>query len=165
MLLIWIIYLQVYPEHKTISGGRAELPCNVTLPTAEDAITLILWYRGNTSRTPIYTLDARVEQLPNATHFKGEMLAGNRASFDVSVRPALLKIDPVLEDDGMEYRCRVDFRWGRTMNTHVFLNVIGGSFVSCLLLVLTDQSSKSLLTLQIFQLKPGWKWVAINIFK
>ena len=120
------IYL-VYPEYKIISGSRAELPCNVTLPSEKDAITLVLWYRGNTSRTPIYSLDARVVKLENATHFKGDAFTANRVCFDMSVRPALLKIDPVLEEDGMEYRCRVDFRWGRTMNTHVFLKVIGRS--------------------------------------
>src|SRR5437868_2185549 len=98
-----------------MAGSRAELGCNVTLPSSDDAITLILWYRGNTSRTPIYSVDAREELLENATHFRGDVFAGNRASFDLNVRPALLIIDPVLEDDGMEYRCRVDFRWARTM--------------------------------------------------
>jgi hypothetical protein len=87
----------VFPEYKTISGSRAELPCNVTMPSSDDAITLILWYRGNASRTPIYSVDAREELLSNATHFRGDIFAGNRASFDLSVRPALLKIDPVLE--------------------------------------------------------------------
>jgi hypothetical protein len=42
-------------------------------------------------------VDAREELLSNATHFKGDIFAGNRASFDLNVRPALLKIDPVLE--------------------------------------------------------------------
>ncbi|CAG2168926.1 unnamed protein product, partial [Oppiella nova] len=114
-----------YPDYKTVSGGRAELPCNVTPVSVDDSVTLILWYRGNGSRTPIYTVDARGDASNNGTHFVGDVFSdGRRATFNVSARPALLTIDPVTEGDGMEYRCRVDFRWGRTMNSHVFLNVI-----------------------------------------
>ena len=127
-LVIFFILL-VYSDLKTVVGGRAELPCNITLPRADDAITLILWYRGNNSRHPIYTVDSRTEHVMNGTHFRSDIFSPNRATLDVGVRPALLKIDPVLEDDGMEYRCRVDFRWGRTMNSHVFLNVIGNGIV------------------------------------
>ncbi|XP_054154374.1 nephrin-like [Oppia nitens] len=108
----------VYPEYKSLVGGKAELPCNVTLPTPEDAITLILWYRGD-NRTPIYTVDARDNPgLNNARHFASADV------FQLNTRPALLKIDPVREDDDHEYRCRVDFRWGRTMSTFVRLSVI-----------------------------------------
>jgi len=97
----------------------------VTLPSSDDAITLILWYRGE-NRTPIYTVDARDKPLASAKHFPNpDVFTSNRATFDLTTRPALLKIDPVKEDDAEEYRCRVDFRWGRTMSTYVKLNVIG----------------------------------------
>ncbi|CAG2113552.1 unnamed protein product, partial [Medioppia subpectinata] len=48
----------------------------------------------------------------------------NRATLNITVRPAILTIDPVRAEDEGEYRCRVDFRWGRTMNTVVSLIVI-----------------------------------------
>jgi hypothetical protein len=115
----------VYPEYKSILNGRAELPCNVTLPSLDDSITLILWYRGE-NRTPIYSVDARDKPLAMAKHFPSpDVFAANRATFDLMTRPALLKIDPVREDDDEKYQCRVDFRWGRTMSTYVKLNLIG----------------------------------------
>ena len=97
----------------------------MTLPAPDDAITLILWYRGE-NRTPIYTVDARDNSLAQGKHFaSADVFAVNRAFFDLNKRPALLKIDPVKHDDDYEYRCRVDFRWGRTMSTFIRLNVIG----------------------------------------
>lgn len=60
-----------------------------------------------------------------AKHFSTDIYLKGRASFDLSVHPAILTIDPVKEEDDMEYRCRVDYRWGRTANTHVKLDVVG----------------------------------------
>ena len=109
-----------------MSGGRAELACNVSLPSADDAITLILWYRADTSGVPIYTVDARTGPLEQAKHTPMlSVFANSRAQFDLSVRPAVLRIEPVFDNDGMEYRCRVDYRWGRTMSTYITLIVIG----------------------------------------
>ncbi|CAG2177291.1 unnamed protein product [Oppiella nova] len=109
-----------------MSGGRAELACNVSLQSADDAITLILWYRADTSGVPIYTVDARHGPLEQAVHTPMSSVFGaGRALFDLSVRPAILRLEPVLDDDGMEYRCRVDYRWGRTMSTFITLIVIG----------------------------------------
>ena len=106
-------------------GGRAELPCNVTPASPEDTITLILWYRGD-NRTPIYSVDARDSPMPSAKHLANtELFGANRAFFDTSRRPALLKIDPIRQEDDHEYRCRVDFRYSRTMSSFVRLYVIG----------------------------------------
>ena len=105
------------------------MPCNITRPSQDDNVTLVLWYRDDTNGIPIYSVDTRSANgsldKDKAKHFVGEVFAGNRANFDVSVQPALLRIDPVLDDDGMEYRCRVDFKWGRTMISYITLNVIG----------------------------------------
>ena len=38
-----------------VVGGKASLPCNITAPTADDAVSLILWYKED-STTPIYRL-------------------------------------------------------------------------------------------------------------
>ena len=107
-------------------GGRAELPCNLTLPSPDDAIQLIFWYRGNNSRVPIYSVDSRVTALANATHFPSDIFNPKRAIFDLNAKPsALLFIEPIVESDHGEYRCRVDFRWGRTINSFVSLHIIG----------------------------------------
>lgn len=36
-----------------VVGGKASLPCNITPPTPDDAVSLILWYKEE-STTPIY---------------------------------------------------------------------------------------------------------------
>ncbi|XP_054154397.1 hemicentin-1-like [Oppia nitens] len=121
----------VYPEVRTVNGSRAELSCNTTPAMKDDQITLILWYRGNSSRTPIYTVDNRDPGGgggggDGSRHFSSDIFAGNRATFNVSAgKPvAMLTISPVVDTDTMDYRCRVDYRWGRTMTSHVYLNVI-----------------------------------------
>ena len=52
-----------------------------------------------------------------------ESIAG-RAYFNVHGRPAHLSIDPVAASDEGDYRCRVDFRKARTVNTVISLKVI-----------------------------------------
>ena len=129
MLKLMLLLSIAFPDYKTFSGGKAELPCNITRPSQDDNVTLVLWYRDDTNGIPIYSVDARFANgsldKDKAKHFVGEVFTGNRANFDVSVQPALLRIDPVLDDDGMEYRCRVDFKWGRTIISYITLNVIG----------------------------------------
>ncbi|KAJ6224210.1 hypothetical protein RDWZM_002755 [Blomia tropicalis] len=118
-------YISVFSEVKSVIGGHAELPCNLTLPSPDDAIQLIFWYRGNTSRVPIYTVDSRTSSLSNATHFPSDIFMPKRAQFDLQLLPvAKLMIEPVLETDHGDYRCRVDFRWGRTINSYVSLHII-----------------------------------------
>ncbi|CAG2165936.1 unnamed protein product [Oppiella nova] len=93
------------------------------MPSKDDSITLILWYRGDTTGGPIYSVDARQMPTKQGQHFLSDDLT-NRATLNISIRPAILTIDPVRAEDEGEYRCRVDFRWGRTMNTVVGLIVI-----------------------------------------
>lgn len=107
------------------------LPCNLSPPSADDIISLVLWYRLDLPN-PIYTLDARgpcgpavADCFTSAKHFSSKVL-GSRAVFNVSRRAlAHLRLDPVEEDDAGEYRCRVDFKRGRTLSQLVKLNVIG----------------------------------------
>lgn len=120
--------LAAYGEMSTVLDGRVELPCNLTLPSPDDAIHLVFWYKGNSSRVPIYTLDARASPtLWNATHFPSDSFSPNRAIFILDpFKPlGLLRIEPVREEDHSDYRCRVDFRWGRTISSLVSLHVVG----------------------------------------
>ncbi|CAL1280148.1 unnamed protein product [Larinioides sclopetarius] len=113
-----------YPEIQAVIGSTVSLPCNLSPPSNDDIISLVLWYRLDLPN-PIYTLDARsAPSADMAKHFSSKVL-GSRAYFNVSRRSlAHLKIDPVDEDDAGEYRCRVDFKRGRTMSRLVKLNVI-----------------------------------------
>lgn len=47
-----------------------------------------------------------------------------RASFSYSSKPAQLQLEQIRLDDEGEYRCRVDFRRGRTVNTIISLRVV-----------------------------------------
>lgn len=52
-------------------------------------------------------------------------LSTGRAYFNTHSRPAYLQIEPVEAKDAGDYRCRVDFKKGRTVNTVIALKVIG----------------------------------------
>ncbi|GFR08248.1 ig-like domain-containing protein [Trichonephila clavata] len=110
-----------------VIGTTVSLPCNLSPPSPDDSFSLVLWYRLDLPN-PIYTLDARSATAPgDATHFANKVLGG-RARFNLSPqRPsaASLTLENVQKDDAGEYRCRVDFRRGRTLSWLVKLNVIG----------------------------------------
>ncbi|XP_022251279.1 hemicentin-1-like [Limulus polyphemus] len=110
------------PVIHVIVGGRAQLPCNITPPTIEDSVSLILWYRSDIN-APLFTVDCRSGSLDKAKHFSSDFL-GQRAHFDLRTRPALLTIEPVKAEDLGEYRCRVDYRWARTLNNNAILYVV-----------------------------------------
>ncbi|KAL3258691.1 hypothetical protein MRX96_046383 [Rhipicephalus microplus] len=107
------------PQLYAAVGGKVSLPCNTSIPAGGDGVSLILWYHGDYG-IPIYSLDARDQPLGKARHFPGQDL-GTRAYLDVSLKPPALNIDPVLESDAGEYRCRVDYSRQRTQHRNVNL--------------------------------------------
>lgn len=104
------------------------LPCNTSSDDKDDNVVLILWYK-NDNVTPIYTIDARSISLNKAHHSMDENLK-SRAYFQTSNPVSFLRINPVQENDQGEYRCRVDFKRGRTLNRIVQLSIIG-KVLSC----------------------------------
>ncbi|KAG8191276.1 hypothetical protein JTE90_003287 [Oedothorax gibbosus] len=113
---------QQLPEYHAVTGGRADLPCNITQHSTEDKVSLVLWYKED-ARAPIYSVDARNSPLEKAKHFPGATL-GSRAYFETFTKPTILKIEPIQEKDAGIYRCRVDYRWARTFTHSMVLNVI-----------------------------------------
>ncbi|XP_055935207.1 irregular chiasm C-roughest protein-like isoform X1 [Argiope bruennichi] len=113
---------QQLPEYHAVTGGRAELPCNITQHSSEDKVSLVLWYKED-ARAPIYSVDARNSPLEKAKHFPGASL-GSRAYFETFTKPTILRIEPIQEKDAGIYRCRVDYRWARTFTHSMMLNVI-----------------------------------------
>ncbi|XP_076325083.1 uncharacterized protein LOC143233081 [Tachypleus tridentatus] len=105
-----------------IIDGSIALPCDVTFPDENDAISLVLWFRG-VSGVPIYSLDARNGSIYKASHFSDDVL-GERVYFDLTSKPPLLKITPVNKEDEGVYECRVDYRRARTEKWRGHLRVI-----------------------------------------
>ncbi|XP_017477893.1 PREDICTED: nephrin-like [Rhagoletis zephyria] len=106
-------------------GGTIHLPCNITAPSFDDGVSLVLWYRDDIA-SPIYTVDARSSaSLESAQHFLHRDIFEKRASFNLSYPLSFLRIKPVKSSDGGDYRCRVDFRRARTVNRILKLTVIG----------------------------------------
>lgn len=109
--------------YTAVVRGKVALPCDISPPSVDDSVVLILWYKGE-DPAPIYTLDARRGTVDQARQSSSPHL-DNRAYFNMVNRPAFLQLDPVQEEDAGEYRCRVDFRKARTVNTVITLKVIG----------------------------------------
>ncbi|GFY70911.1 ig-like domain-containing protein [Trichonephila inaurata madagascariensis] len=112
--------------YTAVVRGKVALPCDISPPSADDSVVLILWYKGE-DPAPIYTLDARRGTVEQARQSASTHLE-NRAYFNMINRPAFLQLDPVQEEDAGEYRCRVDFRKARTVNTVITLKVIDAIF-------------------------------------
>lgn len=107
--------------------GKVALPCNIEPPAAGDEVVLVLWYKDD-SPAPVFTLDARRGDLERARHIdrtaQSDQLA-SRAYFNMANKPAFLQLDPVQEGDAGEFRCRVDFKRSRSINTVISLRVVG----------------------------------------
>ncbi|RWS10235.1 nephrin-like protein, partial [Dinothrombium tinctorium] len=110
-------------NYTALKGGKIEIPCNASV-SANDSVTLILWYKSeNATGPPIYSVDLRNRTFSTAVHTISERYK-KRLLFDMSNEPSLLRIDPVFEEDIGEYLCRVDFRHERTRGYVTFLNVV-----------------------------------------
>ncbi|XP_022249626.1 nephrin-like isoform X1 [Limulus polyphemus] len=129
VLSLFLVFVKGSDDSEVISANLTAvedrsvvLPCNVSFPAENDAISLVLWFRGD-SGVPIYSLDARNGSIYKAFHFSDDIL-GTRAYFNLTSKPPLLKIEPVKEEDEGEYECRVDYRRARTEKWRGHLRVI-----------------------------------------
>ncbi|XP_077483641.1 protein turtle homolog A-like [Amblyomma americanum] len=108
--------------YTAVAGGKVALPCDISPPSPDDSVTLVLWYKDE-SLAPIFTLDSRRAHVDQARQSPAPGLE-RRLLFDMGHSPAHLQIDPVRDGDAGEYRCRVDFRKARSINTVIKLKVI-----------------------------------------
>ncbi|XP_055943583.1 nephrin-like isoform X3 [Argiope bruennichi] len=125
---LWMFVISFRPviatahEYYAVAGGRISMPCNITAPSSDDVVTLVLWYKGD-MKVPIYTLDARKGPIEKSKHFPSKQL-GRRVHFDLHVRNPGLTIDPVKGEDQGIYRCRVEYKRYRTLSYMYELKVI-----------------------------------------
>ncbi|XP_022236802.1 hemicentin-1-like [Limulus polyphemus] len=105
-----------------IVGQEVALPCNITAPTFDDDVALVLWYKDESS-TPIYSLDARRGVLGHGRHSSSDNYA-TRTYFSTVSKPATLQLTSVTKEDEGRYTCRVDFRKARTRYSEIMLKII-----------------------------------------
>lgn len=130
MFLFVFLYLCLVPARVIWAAADrdVELPCDLTPPSIQDAVKLVLWFK-DTEGIPMYTLDSReTKNLKQATHSALSGDLGKRLLFAVTESPkdAKLKIKKVQDFDGGVYRCRVDYFNSPTRNYRVNLTLVGG---------------------------------------
>ncbi|XP_020799850.1 nephrin isoform X1 [Drosophila serrata] len=98
-------------------GKTVELPCDLTPPTAQDSVKLLLWFKDTTG-IPLYSLDSRGGNVKVAPHAAIASDLGQRLFFSIGDNPkdSRLQINDVKPEDGGVYRCRVDFFNSPTRN-------------------------------------------------
>lgn len=107
---------------RAVEGGRVLLPCDLDPPTPEDTTLLVLFFRYD-SVFPIYSLDARGMSLLQGKQQASEPFQ-QRSYLKVSRGQQGLLLERVHQEDGGEYRCRVDFLGSPTRNSRLLLDVM-----------------------------------------
>lgn len=107
-----------------LAGDPAYLPCDISTNRNGDSVNLVLWYRDDIDAS-VYSIDARDRDFEFAERWSDDAVFSNRAYFLPDKKPAELGIDRIRKEEAGVYRCRVDFRIGRTRNSKVNLTVIG----------------------------------------
>ncbi|XP_022241259.1 hemicentin-1-like isoform X2 [Limulus polyphemus] len=115
--------LELLVSLQGVLGRNVNLPCDITPPTTDDDVTLVLWYRDDFS-TPFYSLDARRGGSPGEGRHSSSDNYATRTYFSTVSKPAILQLESVsLADKGI-YTCRVDFKRARTRYSEVSLSII-----------------------------------------
>ncbi|XP_077564291.1 nephrin-like [Haemaphysalis longicornis] len=108
-------------------GGRVELECGAADPGLSgndgDEPSLLLWFHESRPATPLYSVDGRRtggSGMAGAQHSMSDVWAGRSYFSSVS---RTLRLEDLAADDQGRYRCRVDFRRGRTRTSTLTLVV------------------------------------------
>ncbi|XP_026671052.1 hemicentin-2 isoform X2 [Ceratina calcarata] len=105
-------------------GEDVELPCDITPPTPNDSVSMVLWFK-DTAGIPLYSLDARNGDPASAIHWAVSDDLGKRTYFQIGDgHRAKLKVTKVTYKDQGIFRCRVDFVDSPTRNFRVNLTLI-----------------------------------------
>ncbi|KAF0767143.1 nephrin-like, partial [Aphis craccivora] len=133
------IIILITTNVEAVAGMVAYLPCNMTPPTPNDRVTLVIWFKqGQTN--PIYSYDVRSSPVktvaPNpktsigplqksvvtmGPHRSDDKTLDGRAYFRVTSQPAALIVQDIGDKDAAVYKCRVDFKKSPTRNSNVNL--------------------------------------------
>ncbi|XP_077297033.1 motor axon guidance molcule sidestep [Arctopsyche grandis] len=105
------------------TGGEAFLPCDASLPTTNDEVSMIMWFKDSVGM-PFYSLDFRGRLLE---HLVTTDDLGSRTHFileDKKPEDAHLIIRAITRSDEGVFRCRIDFFNSPTRNYKVNLSLI-----------------------------------------
>lgn len=154
---------------RSVTSNRLSTRPRLDLNHTFDSVRLVLFYKESIKSGPIYSIDSRfATQFTAARHFASPTF---KSRLSVEGHPTSLLHMPDPSSDGIkatsdssspepgirlhirslgpadagDYKCRVDFRRGRTLTTHVHLKVIG----THLLVSLKKRSTKILHVNQI----------------
>ncbi|XP_065372500.1 uncharacterized protein side isoform X2 [Calliphora vicina] len=106
-------------------GRSVDLPCDLTPPSPQDSVKLLLWFKDTTG-IPLYSLDSRGGNVKLAPHSAIASDLGQRLFFSIGDNPkdSRLQIRDVKPTDGGVYRCRVDFFNFPTRNYRINLTLV-----------------------------------------
>ncbi|XP_053970042.1 hemicentin-1 [Anastrepha ludens] len=106
-------------------GKSVDLLCDLTPPTAQDSVKLLLWFKDSTG-IPLYSLDSRGGNIKLAPHSAIASDLGQRLFFSIGDNPkdSRLQIRDVKPTDGGIYRCRIDFFNSPTRNFRINLTLV-----------------------------------------
>ncbi|XP_055908823.1 hemicentin-1 isoform X2 [Eupeodes corollae] len=106
-------------------GRSVDLPCDLTPPTEQDSVKLLLWFKDTTG-IPLYSLDSRGGNVKLAPHSAIASDLGQRLFFSIGDDPkeSRLQISDVKTTDGGVYRCRIDFFNSPTRNFRINLTLV-----------------------------------------
>ncbi|XP_043272847.1 neural cell adhesion molecule 1-like [Venturia canescens] len=110
-------------ELTAVADFEARLPCNIDPSTKAEEVAMVLWYREETSRHPIFSVDARSRNKQTRT-WSDPKAFGDRATMRSAAEPTELEVNPLAPEDNGIYRCRVDFKDSPTKNYKINLTVI-----------------------------------------
>ncbi|XP_045472886.1 nephrin-like isoform X2 [Harmonia axyridis] len=93
---------------------RATLPCNITTPSYDESIYLIVWYKDE--NTSIFSDDRRRKRIWSSEP--------DRIKFFFNKNSAELVIDNVTRTDAGVFKCSIEYSKSATENQYIELNVI-----------------------------------------
>ncbi|XP_023159288.1 hemicentin-1, partial [Ceratitis capitata] len=106
-------------------GKSVDLLCDLTPPTPQDSVKLLLWFKDSTG-IPLYSLDSRGGNIKLAPHSAIASDLGQRLFFSIgdNLKDSRLQIRDVKPTDGGIYRCRIDFFNSPTRNFRINLTLV-----------------------------------------
>ncbi|XP_039282228.1 nephrin [Nilaparvata lugens] len=109
-----------FMQVEAVVGGNAKFPCNISSVTPDDTMALVIWFKGE---IPIYSYDLRDGgELEDAKHWAAEDII-DRAQYTVTPADSYLVLESVMEADGGQIKCRIDFYHTPTRNSFFNLTV------------------------------------------